>query len=297
VILKKYSRCFGIIVLLTVVISSCSGCKKRATIEIPKAILQAKSATLDELLQIVNRMDEIQSLKAGSLKAVYTSEKKEGSLIELEKYPKAPGYVLLKRPDSTRLVIQNPVVKKKEISLLSVGDEFRVWIHGRGEFYIGKNSSRELISDDLEKSPQIAIRASHIFEAILPRTIAVDDPALPYVKTEEDTADAKYYILRVYYNDLSSRLRLLREFTIERSGLTISRQRIFDDEGRVVSDIAYAQAVQIDKYTLPLKISIERPMDGYTLELEFKDWVVNPDLKDTTFTLEPVKGVKVIHFK
>ncbi|MBN2241326.1 MAG: hypothetical protein JW793_01450 [Acidobacteria bacterium] len=265
--------------------------------EVPNAVLQAQEASLDELLHIVNRYGEIRTLKANRLKAEYTSEKEKGSLVELEKYPKAPGFILLERPDSLLMAIQAPVLRKREISLLSVGDEFRVWIHGKSLFYIGENSSKELISDELEENPEIPIRAGHIIEAILPEPIPLDNPAIRFEKTEEEDSQAKYYVLRVSRLDSSPRIRPLREFKIERAGLTISSQRTFDEEGRVLGDIAYTEPVQIDRFPLPEKIHIERPQDGYTLDLEFSDWSVNPDFKDDTFSLEPVSGVKVIRFK
>ncbi len=295
--IKKHFISFGLLLLLTAIITGSTACKKKATIEIPKSFLQAKTANVNELIEIVNSLDEIQTARVSNLKAEYTSEKKEGNLIELEKYPKAPGYILLKRPDSTYLVIQNPVIKKREISLLSEGDEFRVWIHGKSEFYIGKNSSKELVSEELEKNPEIPIRAFHIFEAIFPRTIPLEDPDVLYTKIEEEDAHAKYYVLTVYRSESSPRIRPLREFRIERAGLTLSGQRIFNDKGQVISKISYSNPERIDKYTLPRKIHIERPLDGYTLDLEFKDWVVNPVFKDMAFNLEPVEGVKVIRFK
>ena len=203
---NKTNISFGLAVLLIAVVTNCTGCKKRTTINVPRAILQARSATLDELLHIVNRLDGIRTLKASNIKAEYTSEKKEGSLIELEKYPRAPGYIMLKRPDSLRLVIQNPVIKKSELTLVSVGDEFRVWVHGRHKFYIGKNSSEELISDDLEEDTEIPIRAGHIFEAVFPESIPLNDPDIRFTKIEEEDAYAKYYVITVYRNGPSARI-------------------------------------------------------------------------------------------
>ena len=54
---------------------------------------------------------------------------------------------------------------------------------------------------------------------------------------EEQDERAKYYVLEVFRNDHSPRLQLLREFWIERAGLTLSRQRIYDDGGHLVGDI------------------------------------------------------------
>ena len=287
----------GPIILLAIFCAVCSGCKERTTIKIPKAILQARIATLDELLRIVNVYDEIITLKSNNLKAEYTSEKTESGLIELEKYPKAPGYILLKRPDFIYFVVLAPVAKTRILSLVAKGDEFRVLYHRDMTFYIGKNSAKELISDDLVRNPKIPIRAEHILDAIFIKTIPIQDPEILVARTEEEDKYAKYYVLEVYRDDPSRRLHPLRTYWIERAGLTISRQRIYNDEGQIAGDISYSDTVGYGKFTLPGKIHIERPLDGYNLDLEFKDWVINSDIKDETFELQPPAGAKVIHFK
>jgi len=294
---QKSSDSFGLILLLVAIIMSCTGCKERATIEVPKAILHAKDATLDELLDIVNRFDEITSLKSNSLEAKYISKKQESGLIELEKYPKAPGFVLLKRPDSIYFRIQAPVTKTSILTLVSVGDEFRVLYHRDMTFYIGKNSAKELISEDLDEKPKIPIRASHILEAIFLKTIPLQDPEILIARTEEEDENTKYYVVEVFRDDTSRRLYPLRKFWIERAGLTISRQRIYNDSGQIMSEIEYADTVKYEEFAMPRKIYIERSLDGYTLDLEFKDWIVNTDIKDETFELQPLPGMQVIRFK
>jgi outer membrane lipoprotein-sorting protein len=304
-------RIAGFIFLFSVSImgSGCGLFVKKTKIAVPKAVLQAKNATLEELLRIVNRNDEIQTLRS-RYKLKYLSEKNENGLIELKKYPRAPGYFLLRRPDSIYLVISNPVLKKSMVSIVSVGDDFSVWRHDESILYKGKNSTRELISDDLEENPNIRIRAPHIWDAVLPKGIPIHDPEIRYSIMEEDVTEkdgitekdvvvAKNYVLCVYRSTSSSFLHPLRKFWIERSGLTISRQQMYNDEGRVESDIYYSEAIQKEGFALPLKIRIERPLDGYTLELEFKaeDWQINPDFKDIDFEMKPPSGVKVIHFK
>jgi outer membrane lipoprotein-sorting protein len=297
VTLEKPSNSFGLFLLLTAMIMSCTSCKERATIEVPKAILYAKDATLDDLLDIVNGFDEIISLKANKLEAKYISKKQESGLIELEKYPKAPGFILLKRPDSVRFVILAPVAKNTVLTLVSVGDEFRVVYHRDHTLYIGKNSAKELISEDLDERPKIPIRASHILEAIFLKTIPLQDPEIQFAKDEEEEENAKYYVVEVFRDDTSRRLHPLRKFWIERAGLTISRQRIYDDSGHVVSEITYSDTAQYEEFAMPRKIHIDRPLDGYTLDLEFKEWSVNSDIKDETFELQPLPGMKVIRFK
>jgi len=46
---------------------------------------------------------------------------------------------------------------------------------------------------------------------------------------------------------------------------------------------------------LPLKMHIDRPLDGYALDMEFKNWRINPDLADNAFILTPPEGAQIIH--
>lgn len=287
------------LVLIAVIAASFTGsfgCKRSAIVEIPRNILQAKEATQEELLHLLNSYGEIETLQA-SIKAEYTSEEKDDAEIELEKYPKAPGHIFFKRPESTFLVIQNPVLKKREISFLSGGDEFRVWIHGKSRFYIGKNSSKELISDEMEKGFKIPIRAAHLHEALLPETIPPGDEAVRVSKTEKVDDASAYYVLRVYRDTGTRKLLPLREYEIERVRMTVTRQLIFDSEGRIEADIRYSNVGRQEEYFLPGKIHMKRPLDGYNLVLELEDWRINPVLKDDIFKLDPPPGVEVIHFK
>lgn len=272
------------------------GCKRRTTVEVPASIREAKEATDDELLDFLNRYGEIETLQA-AIKAEYTSEEKDQDQIELEKYPKAPGQIFLKRPDSTFLYIQNPVLLKREISFLSIGDEFRVWIHGKSRFYIGKNSSKELISDGMEKGFRIPIRAAHLHQAILPEPIPLQDGAIRISKTEREDDASAYYILRIYRDTGTQKLLPLREFEIERAHLTVARQMIFDAGGRIEADIRYSDVRNEEGFFLPGKIHMKRPLDGYNLVLELKDWRINPGFKENIFKLDPPPGVEVIHFK
>jgi hypothetical protein len=272
------------------------GCKKRATVAVPQNILHAKTASLQELLHVINLTNDIQTLQAG-IKAEYVSEEQEYDQIELEKYPKAPGLILLKRPSTIYLVVQNPVLKKREISFLSKGNEFRVWIHGKRRFYIGNNNSKELISEDMTEKLKIPIRAAHLYQALLPDAVEKDNPEIRVSKIEDRDENTKYYILTVYREDDSLVIHPMREIRIERAGLTISRQRTFDDEGAVQADIIYSDVKPYGKYFLPGKIHLERPLDGYSLDLEFNDWQINPEFKEDIFTLEPPEGVEVIRFK
>jgi len=284
-------------VLLALVWCAGSGCSIKRTVRtaVNPKILQAQSATFEELLSIAQSFANISALSSNNLRFTLTSGKIESG--ELQKYRSAPGYILLKRPDSIRLVVQIPVTKTALLDLLSVGDEFCVWVPRENKFYTGKNSAMELVAEDLPNSPGFTIRATHIFEAILPPSIAPDAPGIYVAVREEMTSDAKYYVLSLYREGDSRRIHPVRDIWIERSGLTVKRQQVYRDEGHVVSDITYSGELFVDSYHLPGKIHIDRPMDGYALDMEFKAWRVNPDLPEDAFILTPPEGAQIVPFK
>ena len=60
------------------------------------------------------------------------------------------------------------------------------------------------------------------------------------------------------------------------------------EEGQIASDILYSNMTRVEDLHLPLRIHIDRPLDGYALNLEFKDWRINrDDLPDNAFVLTP----------
>ena len=272
-----------------------SGCRIRRTIKtkVPEKILQAKTATLDELLKLIQSYDKINCLST-SLEVTYYSGKKESGVIQ--EIRKQPGYILLKRPNFTHLVVQNFVTKTRELELLSVEDDLSLWIRRGNKLYLGKNSTRELIAEDEPGSSEftVPVRGGHVFEAIFPQSIIIDASETRYSLEEASDIEAKYYVLGFYSEGSGQRIYTTRKLWIERSSLTIARQQIYQNEGQILSDITYSNPILVDGFHLPLKMHIDRPLDGYALDMEFKSWRTNPDLADNAFVLTPPEGAQII---
>jgi outer membrane lipoprotein-sorting protein len=276
-----------------------SGCSVKRTIRtaVPAATVQYKTASLDEVLDIIRSYDKIHTLACNSLQLTLTSGRRETGRVE--EYRAVPGYILLKRPDSTRLNIQSPITKTTFIDLLSVGDELSVWYPRENKLYLGRNSARELF---VEGSPQseefrIPIRSAHIFEAILPQSVRTDEPGTWVSMEEQSDARTKYYMITVNREGVHPRIYVVRRIWIERVGLTIARQQVFTDEGQIASDIVYSNEVRVEEFSLPDRIRIDRPRDAYSLDVEFKSWRINPDLPEAAFIMAPHPGAQIIRFK
>jgi hypothetical protein len=276
-----------------------SGCTVRRTINtvVPQKILLAKTASLEDLLGLVQKYDGIHCLSSSLEVTLALGKRESGAIQEIRKQP---GYILLKRPDSTHLVIQNFVSKLMELEMLSVEDNLSIWIRRQGnKLYLGRNSAKELIAEEAPDSPglTIPIRGGHVFDAVFPQSIKIDVPGTRYSKEEESDGEAKYYVLGFYKEGAGHRIHTDRRIWIERSSLTIARQQIYLDDGQIVSDITYLNVARIDGFALPLKMHIDRPLDGYALDMEFKSWRVNPELGDNAFVLTPHAGAQLIHLK
>ena len=283
-------------ILLLVISSIASGCsvKRKVAIEVSPKILAAQNASFDDLLGIVRTYDAINDLSC-RMKVTLTYGKWESG--QQEEYKGAPGYILLRQPDSLHLVVQNPITHTAIFDVLSVGDDFSAWIPSKLKFYKGKNSARELVADDLPGG--IPLRASHIFEAIAPHIPHVDSKEMRVSVEEVADKSAKYYILSVYKEGIPPRIHTIRRIWIERSQLAISKQQIFDETGRMLSDIEYLGMIAVDKFFVPLGLNMTRPEDGYALKMEFRSdsWKINKGLKDEGFVLSPPEGAEIIYLK
>ncbi len=273
-----------------------SGCRIKRTlkVELPQKFLLAKTASLEELLGMLQGYERIHSLSS-FLDITYSYGKRESGVIQEIKTQ--PGYILLKRPDSTHLVVQNFVTKTRELEILSEGDDLSIYYRPKNALYAGKNSAENLTLEGSGNSEnfEIPIRGGHIYEAILPQSVQMDAAGYFYSLEEDADAAAKYYVVSVYRESAAKRIRAVRKLWIERSSMAVSRQRVYLDDGRIVSDITYSQETEISGFKLPLRIHIDRPLDGYALRLEFKGWRIDPDLPDNAFSLKLPEGVQIIH--
>jgi outer membrane lipoprotein-sorting protein len=284
------------LVLLILGASPACSVKRTVKVSVPTKILQAKTATFDELLALLKSYsDRLSALSSTTLRVSFTSGKVESG--KLQEYRSAPGYVLLKRPNSLRLNVQNPLTKTSIIELASTGDEFSLWYPRDNKYFVGRNSANEFVVEGSENSPAFSARPAHIYEALIPQMIALDEPRARISLEEDQDAAAKYYVLSIFQDVGQKQLRPQRRLWIERSELVVVKQQTFHDDGSIASLIQYSSFTPVDGLLLPLSIHIERPSDGYVLDMQFKSWRVNPEMPSAAFVLSPPAGAQRVVLK
>lgn len=92
-------------------------------------------------------------------------------------------------------------------------------------------------------------------------------------------------------------MRVLRRLWIERSEMVVVKVETFTESGQVASVVDYSNPARFDGVLLPRAIRLDRPIDGYSLDLRFSEWRVNPGLADSSFALNPPPGAARVILK
>jgi hypothetical protein len=195
------------------------------------------------------------------------------------------------------LTVQNPITKTTIVELRSVGDDFSLWYPRENKYYLGRNSAEELEVEGNSGATAFSARPIHIFQAILPDSLPLDQSNAWMAMREYQDSQAKYYVLSVFREMTGRRLRPLRELWIERSALQVEQERTFDGDGRIAGIVRYDSPIELEGYVLPSSIRIERPMDDYSLDMTFKTWRINRDLPDEAFALVAPAGAETVRLR
>ncbi len=88
---------------------------------------------------------------------------------------------------------------------------------------------------------------------------------------------------------------LSRKIEFSRTDLLPHRQKIYDQQGNVVTDARYQDYKDYAGTTFPSTIEIERPRENYDITLSMVKLEINRALTDDQFSLEQPPGAEVVH--
>ncbi len=204
-------------------------------------------------------------------------------------YATITGYILFLRPDDIRVIGLDPVIHSTAFDMVSVGNDFRVSIPVKNQFFIGRNDAPANSKNKLEN-----LRPEAFLNALLIRPPDPDDITIFEDDTSEDKA---VYILMILQKE-QDQLRLLRNVYFDRYTLQIARQKTFDRSGYIISDTRYGDWKPYSGILFPSDIDIQRPQDGYEVELKVLDMKVNSgDLTAAKFILNQPPGSQLKELK
>jgi hypothetical protein len=209
---------------------------------------------------------------------------------ELTDYATIRAYVLFQRPDNIRVIGLDPVVHSTTIfDMASMGENFRVNIPSKSNFYAGNNNVAPTSKNKLEN-----LRPTAFLQALV---VAPPDPA-DQTLVEDDTDNSKAVYILFMIRQEEGELRLMRAVYFDRYTLQIIRQKTFDATGNILGETRYSDWKGYDSVFFPSIIVVRRPQDGYEVTMTVVDMKVNPtDMTAEKFALEQPPGSHLIQLK
>src|SRR5216683_2648834 len=255
-----------------------------------------REATQSRLIDGINQQDErTQSLQATVDIDTSAGGVKKGHVTD---YKEIRGYVLARKPAMLHMIGLMPIVRTTAFDMVSNGEEFKLWIPPKNRFVMGRNEVQTTNADQ----PMESIRPQNIYDALLIRPIDPESEIAVLESSYEILHDSKgHSILQDDYELVVIRKRgdkdamLARKIVFSRTDLHPTKQYIYDDQGKLITDARYADYKDYNGVSFPSRIEIYRPQEEYDIKMNVLKLEMNKPLKDEQFTLEQPVGAEVVH--
>lgn len=246
------------------------------------------TATKEQLIQEIQAtFDPIQSFAAKVDMAPSVGSLYGGQVTD---YATITAFILFQRPDSIRVIGQDPVIHSTLFDMVSVGNDFRVSIPPKNLFLVGENSAPATSQNKLENLRPVAFLTSLI--------INPPDPQKDVTLMEDDTDQSKAVYILLIVQRQQDQLRLVRAVYFDRYTLQIERQKTFDGSGTTTSQTIYSDWKNYGGVEFPSSIDIQRPRDGYEVVLSVLNMKINTvEVAPAKFVLNQPPGAHVRELK
>ena len=270
-----------------------SGCLFRTrTVDRPLSDRPLKTSTQQELIDFVNsQAGKIQSMQATVDIDSSAGDPRNGKVTD---YKEIRGYVLARKPAMLRMKGLMPVVRTTAFDMVSDGKEFKLWIPPRNKFVMGANDAGGYQPDKRLEN----MRPQYIYDALLIPEIDGDDAVLEngyetVLDSRRHRVEQPNYSLLVIRKGAKGAY-LSRKIYFSRIDLLPYRQRIYDQQGNVASDVHYHEYKDYAGTMFASTIEIERPRENYDITLNMVKLEINKALTDDQFALEQPAGAEVV---
>jgi len=276
--MRVLSIVFGLVCLWTQ-----TGCLSKmvstTTQQAPPVALRKLS--LDQLLARIERFRQIDTMKATvNMRVAYESEDRT----KQTRFEDVRGFMLIQKPGSIRVIAQAPVVRSTAFDMASDGEQFQVYLVPKKLFLVGDTESGERSEKRVEN-----VRPQHILHGMLPAPPAGGEKAF----LENRAGGQPYQIVTLVRQAGEGELRLTRKFWFDGAKQELTRYQIFTEDGDLATDALYREWSDHEPVPYPERVFIERPLDGYELQIQVLKPGLNEEIPADSFALQPPEGVEI----
>jgi hypothetical protein len=286
----------GVSLVLLLVLPALNGCLWH-TRRVPQATMPANvlSAPPDQLVEAINKQyDAISSLTA----AVEFTATQGGSLKGTETtYTSFSGNILLRKPESLRVIGWLPVVHTRAFDMASDGETFRLWIPPKNKVIEGTNEEpRKPSTNTFENMRPYIFSDSLLIRKIGPQDlllVTTDSPTGVNPKTKKLEFQPEYQVTVLNRKGDSNVLLAKRVIHFSRLDLRPIEEDIYDQNGQIQTQASYGPLQKFGTEHFPGTITIKRPLEQYQILITFQRVVLNQPLNDEQFQLTVPEGTPV----
>ena len=261
------------------------------------------NATADQLVTGLNaQFDAIHSL---TTTVEVVASVGGGATGKVTEYHPFHGYIIMEKPRNLRVILQVPVLLSKGMDMVSDGSNFKMLIPLESRAMIGKDEVVKPSSKPLEN-----LRPATFFDSMLIRGVQPDElvsltessrvlPAEPHRREPVEEPDYDLTMLRKTKANLLETVRVVH---FNRTTLLPYEQDIFDAKGQRTTlasydgwqKFSYAQPDgKTGEIQFPTVISIQRPMDQYSLKITITKLTANQKMDADQFDICIPSGYKL----
>jgi outer membrane lipoprotein-sorting protein len=281
--------------LLLLLLPLINGCFVRTRIiKQPKMPSVVMTATADDLVKSIN--DECQQIQSLSATVEFKATVGGPNKGKEKTYTSFTGYILLRKPESLRVIGLVPVLHTRAFDLASNGSTFKLWVPHENKVFEGPNTLTKESPNTLEN-----FRPNIFSDSLLVKCIRPDD--LVALTSDSETRldpKTKQLVVQLDY-DLSVLQRrgdgqdLIPERVIHfnRVNLRPYGEDIYDAKGEIQTQAIYGPDQTFGRVKFPGAITIKRPLEEYQIVITIQKLVTNLKLTDDQFELKTPPGVVV----
>lgn len=274
--------------LLLMTMPFMNGClvrtRKLKQVKMPSVVMTAPA---DELVKIINdQCETIQSLSATVEFQATVGGPNKG---KERTYTSFNGYILLRKPESLRVIGLVPVLHTRAFDLASDGNTFKLWIPHENKVFQGPNAVTKKSSNTLENFRPNIFSDSLLIKCIdaddlLTLTSDTDTKLDP--KTKQLVAQLDYDLTVLQRKDDRRDLTPQRVIHFNRANLRPYEEDIYDTEGAIQTQTIYGADQKFGEVMFPGTITIKRPLEEYQIVITFQKLVTDLRLTNDQFELK-----------
>ena len=264
------------------------------SVEMRTSTAKLQTATRQELLDRINAdAAKIQTLNATVDIATSVGGEKKGTVTE---YQEIRGFILVRKPNTLRMIGLFPIVRNKAFDMVSDGKGFKLWVPAKNKFYVGSDQVVHPAANTLENlRPQVIYNALLLPDIDPQNDIAVleDSTEVIYDSKKKKNLEQPDYVIDVIHHDPDD-WYLARKIVFNRTNLVPDHQIIYDKSGVITTDVTYQVYQDYNGIRFPTVIQINRPREEYSIRLTVVKLTINEPLRDDQFALPQPPGSQLV---